>query len=162
MEICKAVTPCVDTPANTHNNQNVWACQRQRSRGGRLDRKHGCITVCHRPGDYTSGVSRTVGSVAISYNGRLLDQRTCSNGWWLCEGKCHWPANGMKAAKSQCFWASCWGWHRSPQDFDDLYCDETDQASIISSCLIDQKSLMDFTLMRKLYIIKKLILNNEL
>ena len=28
-----------------------------------------CITVCHRPGDYTSGVSRTVGSVAISCNG---------------------------------------------------------------------------------------------
>ena len=45
VEICKAVTPCVDTPANTHNNQNVRACQRQRSRGGRLDRKHGCISV---------------------------------------------------------------------------------------------------------------------
>ena len=44
MEICKAVTPCVDTPANTYNNQNVRACQRQLSRGGRLDRKHGCIT----------------------------------------------------------------------------------------------------------------------
>ena len=68
MEICKAVTPCVDTPANAHNNQNVRVCQRQHSRGGRLDRKHGCITVCHRPGDSTSGVSRTVGSVAISCN----------------------------------------------------------------------------------------------
>ena len=68
VEICKAVTPCVDTPANTHNNQNVRACQRQHYRGGRLDRKHGCITVCHRPGYSTSGVSRTAGSVSISCN----------------------------------------------------------------------------------------------
>ena len=77
LEICKAVTLCVDTPANTHNNQNVRACQTQRSRGGRLDRKHGCITVCHRPGDSTSGVSRTVGSVAISSND--VRYRTKSN-----------------------------------------------------------------------------------
>ena len=76
MEICKAVTPCVDTPANTHNNQNVRACQRQRSRGGRLDRKHGCITVCDRPGRSTSGVARTTGSVAISCNGPLRPATT--------------------------------------------------------------------------------------
>ena len=69
VEICKAVTP----PANTHNNQNVRACQRQRSRGGRLDRKHGCITVCDRPGHSTSGVARTTGSVAISCNDLVKD-----------------------------------------------------------------------------------------
>ena len=37
-------------------------------RGGRLNRKHSSITVCLRPGDYTSVVSRTVGSVRISCN----------------------------------------------------------------------------------------------
>ena len=38
------------------------------SRGGRLDRKHGCIAVCDRPGHSTSGVARMTGSVAISCN----------------------------------------------------------------------------------------------
>ena len=70
-------------PIHITINQNVRACQRQRSRVGRLNRKHGCITVCLRLGDYTSVVSRTVGSVAISCYVFILDFQFLNVGFYL-------------------------------------------------------------------------------